>query len=168
MGTSRSLLKWSTNHEFVKIFCNVIVQCTQLCTVWKLLKFTFTFFGKNFVNLTFFLKQLLKNWFHEIFSRLRRISRFSTLCCGLREWDCTFTILYKHQSSDLSNFFKSSKAKHVAQICALELHIIVHCSCYVHNLGVSLHQQNLRNFLDLDFPSNQNCTISLKSISKVL
>ena len=33
-------------------------------TVWKLRKFTLTFFDKSFVKATFLLKKLLKSWFH--------------------------------------------------------------------------------------------------------
>ena len=63
-----------------------------------------------------------------IFSIRKNFSLFHIVLWSERMGLCTFTILYKHQSSDLSNFFKSSKAKHVAQICALELH---YCSLFM-------------------------------------
>ena len=55
------------NTNFQKIF-----QC------WNY--FNLLFFGKNFVKATVLQKKLLNSWFHEIFFRWKRISRFSTLC----------------------------------------------------------------------------------------
>ena len=39
-------------------------------------------FDKNFVKATFLLKELVKSWFHKIFFRWERFSRFSTLWNG--------------------------------------------------------------------------------------
>ena len=50
-----------------------------LCTVLEITEIISHFFGRKFVKATFSWKKLLKNWFHEIFFRWERISRFSTL-----------------------------------------------------------------------------------------
>ena len=69
-----SLGKTLLSRNFCQKWVRVNFSNTLCITTWKLFReiHSHTFFDKNFVKATF----LLKSWFHEIFVRLERMSRF--------------------------------------------------------------------------------------------
>ena len=108
--------------DFSDNSCN---WCTELSTVCKLRKFTLTDFGKKkFMKVTFLLKKLLKNWFHEIIFYFFRKSKkellfyYTVYAFGREQWK------WKLRKFTLSHFlqkFRESNGFTIKEITKQQL-----------------------------------------------
>ena len=91
--------------KYYLVFTKYFSKMFLLLTMWKFRKSTYShsfwhfwqIFRESYVFL--YLRKLLRNWFHEIFSKPEHFSCYFTLCC-LESWNFFVKSIYEEKYYD--------------------------------------------------------------------